>query len=79
LIDQSVLIKNNWGRTTFCPVRVIACALRGHDGLLFLASLVIHRGKLLVTNLALPLTPATGNEPEEGISRFTVSNIHLGR
>ena len=46
-------------------------------GLLFPASLVILDGRLLVTNLALPLTGAVGDEPEEQVSRYTVSEIRL--
>lgn len=44
-------------------------------GLLFPASLVIVRGNVFVTNLALPLTGATGDEPEEDVTRFTISLI----
>lgn len=46
-------------------------------GLLFPASLVIVGHKIFVTNLALPLTPATGDEPEENVRRWTISKIHL--
>jgi sugar lactone lactonase YvrE len=53
----------------------------GHDGaprgLLFPASIVISRGSIYVTNLALALTPAVGDEPEEGVSTYTVSRIPL--
>ena len=52
-----------------------------HDGavkgLLFPASLVISRADIYVTNLALPLTPAEGDEPEEDVTTFTVSRIEL--
>jgi hypothetical protein len=44
-------------------------------GLLFPASLVIQRDWVFVTNLALPLTPAGGDEPEEDIMKYTVSRI----
>lgn len=47
------------------------------DGLLFPASLVIVGDDLFVTNLALPLTPAVGDEPEEDVGRYTVSRIKL--
>jgi hypothetical protein len=30
-----------------------------------------------VTNLALPLTPAVGDEPEEDVTTYTVSRIPL--
>lgn len=49
-------------------------------GLLFPASIVISRGNVYVTNLALPLTPApdrAGDEPEEDVSTYTVSRFRL--
>ena len=46
-------------------------------GLLFPASIVIQGTWLYTTNLALPLTPAAGDEPEENISKFTVSRIKI--
>lgn len=46
-------------------------------GLLFPASLVIVGDKIFVTNLALPLTQATGDEPEEDVTRYTVSRINI--
>ena len=46
-------------------------------GLLFPASIVLSKGSLFVTNLALALTPATGDEPEEDVTVFTVSRIPL--
>jgi DNA-binding beta-propeller fold protein YncE len=46
-------------------------------GLLFPASPVIVGDDLFVTNLALPLTPAVGDEPEEDVTRWTVSRIKL--
>lgn len=47
------------------------------DGLLFPASLVIVGDHMYVTNLALPLTPAAGDEPEEDVTRWTISRIKL--
>jgi len=47
------------------------------DGLLFPASPVIVGDELFVTNLALPLTAAVGDEPEEDVTRWTVSRIKL--
>jgi DNA-binding beta-propeller fold protein YncE len=47
------------------------------EGLLFPASLVIVGDDMFVTNLALTLTPAAGDEPEEDVSRYTVSRIRL--
>jgi sugar lactone lactonase YvrE len=46
-------------------------------GLLFPASIVISRGDIYVTNLALALTPAMGDEPEEDVDRYTVSRVPL--
>jgi sugar lactone lactonase YvrE len=46
-------------------------------GLLFPASIVISRGFVYVTNLALPLTPAVGDEPEEDVTTYTVSRFRL--
>jgi sugar lactone lactonase YvrE len=47
------------------------------DGLLFPASVVIVGGDLYVTNLALPLTAAAGDEWEEDVSRWTISRVRL--
>ncbi len=47
-------------------------------GLLFPASPVLSGGFIYVTNAALALTPAAGDEPEEDVTRFTVSRIALG-
>jgi DNA-binding beta-propeller fold protein YncE len=46
-------------------------------GLLFPASLVIMDDKIFVTNLALPLTMTEGDEPEEDVTRYTVSQINI--
>jgi sugar lactone lactonase YvrE len=46
-------------------------------GLLFPASVVVSRGSLFVTNLALPLTTSVGDEPEERVTTYTVSRIPL--
>jgi DNA-binding beta-propeller fold protein YncE len=46
-------------------------------GLLFPASLVIVDDKIFVTNLALPLTEAVGDEPEEDVTRYTISRINI--
>ena len=52
-----------------------------HDGspkgLLFPASPVIVGGEIFVTNLAIALTPAVGDEPEEDVTRWTISRIKL--
>lgn len=48
-------------------------------GLLFPASIVISRGHIYVTNLALPLTneARVGDEPEEDVDTYTVSRFRL--
>lgn len=52
-----------------------------HDGsprgLLFPASVVIVGDEIFVTNLALPLNGVAGDEPEEDVTRWTVSRIKL--
>ncbi len=52
-----------------------------HDGtprgLLFPASIVIVRDHMYVTNLAVPLTPAVGDEPEEDVTRWTVARFRV--
>jgi sugar lactone lactonase YvrE len=47
------------------------------QGLLFPASIVIRGGNIYVTNLALALTPAVGDEPEEDVTTYTVSRVPL--
>jgi DNA-binding beta-propeller fold protein YncE len=46
-------------------------------GLLFPASLVIVDDWMYVTNLALPLTGAAGDEPEEDVTLWTVSRFRI--
>lgn len=46
-------------------------------GLLFPASLVIVDDDIFVTNLALPLTGTAGDEPEEDVTRWTVSRLKM--
>ena len=46
-------------------------------GLLFPASLVVVDDTIFVTNLALPLTMTTGDEPEEDVTRYTISRIDI--
>ena len=48
-------------------------------GFLFPASMVIIGGEFFVTNLALPLTDAVGDEPEEDVTRWTISRVLLPR
>jgi DNA-binding beta-propeller fold protein YncE len=48
-------------------------------GLLFPASMVIVDGWMYVTNLALPLTAAVGDEPEEDVTRWTLARIRVPR
>jgi sugar lactone lactonase YvrE len=45
------------------------------EGLLFPASLVILGDDIFVTNLALPLTTAEGDEQEEDVRRYTISRL----
>jgi DNA-binding beta-propeller fold protein YncE len=47
------------------------------EGLLFPASLVRVGRDMFITNLALPLTGAVGDEPEEDVRRWTVSRLRL--
>jgi DNA-binding beta-propeller fold protein YncE len=47
------------------------------DGLLFPASPVIVGDEIFVTNLAIALTEAKGDEPEEDVTRWTVSRMRL--
>jgi hypothetical protein len=47
------------------------------DGLLFPASPVIVGDQIFVTNLAIALTPAVGDEPEEVVTRWTISKMRL--
>ncbi len=46
-------------------------------GLLFPASVVILDDTIFVTNLALPLTMTEGDEPEEDVTKYTVSRIDI--
>jgi DNA-binding beta-propeller fold protein YncE len=48
-------------------------------GLLFPASIVIDDDWMYVTNLALPLTGAAGDEPEEDVKVWTVARIRIPR
>ena len=47
------------------------------ESLLFPASLATVGGFMYVTNLALPLTPTVGDEPEEDVTRWTVSRFRI--
>jgi len=49
------------------------------DGLLFPASPVIVGDEIFVTNLAIALTPTAGDEPEEDVTRWTISRMALPR
>jgi len=48
-------------------------------GLLFPASMVVVDGWMYVTNLALPLTDAIGDEPEEDVTRWNVVRFRVPR
>ncbi|MCB0209380.1 MAG: SMP-30/gluconolactonase/LRE family protein [Anaerolineae bacterium] len=47
------------------------------QGLLFPASLVVLDNQIFVANLALPLTAQAGDEPEEDVSRYTISVVDI--
>lgn len=47
------------------------------QGLLFPASIVFSKDSAFVTNLALPLTSAVGDEPEEDVRVYTISRIKV--
>lgn len=47
------------------------------EGLLFPASMTVVGGWMYVANLALPLTPMVGDEPEEDVKAWTVSRFKL--
>jgi DNA-binding beta-propeller fold protein YncE len=47
------------------------------EGLLFPASLVFVGDEMFVTNAALALTAAVGDEPEEDVTRYTISRIRV--
>ncbi len=47
------------------------------DGLLFPASPVIVGDEIIVTNLAVALTDAAGDEPEEDVKLWTISTMRL--
>lgn len=49
------------------------------DGLLFPASPVIYGDEIFVTNLGLPLNGVAGDEPEEDVTRWTISRLKLPR
>lgn len=46
-------------------------------GLLFPASMVVSGNFMYVANLALPLTPAVGDEPEEDVTRWNVARFRI--
>jgi sugar lactone lactonase YvrE len=48
-------------------------------GFLFPASMVSVDGFMYVTNTALPLTPAAGDEPEEDVTRWNIVRLRIGR
>jgi hypothetical protein len=75
---DEVLILNENGRVIaklgdFLGIRRDGSA----HGLLFPASLVIVDDKIFVTNLALPLTTTEGDEPEEDVTKYTISRIDI--
>ena len=77
---DEVVALNDKGRPT---IRAGVFEGVGRDGvprgLLFPASMAVADGWMYVANLALPLTDAVGDEPEEDVRRWTVSRIRLPR
>jgi DNA-binding beta-propeller fold protein YncE len=47
------------------------------DGLLFPASIAMLGEEMFVTNAALALTAAVGDEPEEDVTRYTISRVRV--
>lgn len=47
------------------------------DGLLFPASIAMVGEEMFVTNAALALTAAAGDEPEEDVTRYTISRVRV--
>jgi len=75
--DQ-VVVLNQDGRAVFELGEFLGLKKDGSPrGLLFPASLAINGKWVFVTNLALPLTPAEGDEPEEDATTYTVSRIKI--
>jgi len=75
---DEVLILNNNGRVIAKLGDFLGIRKDGSPrGLLFPASIVVVDDKIFVTNLALPLTPAVGDEPEEDVTIYTVSRIDI--
>jgi DNA-binding beta-propeller fold protein YncE len=77
--DQVVAIDPDTGRVVAEIGEFLGVKSDGSArGLLFPASLAeVANGKIVVTNLALPLTGPTGDEPEEDITKYTVSRINI--
>ena len=75
-----VVALNGAGRPTVRAGEFVGVKRDGTpDGLLFPASMVIVDGWMYVANLALPLTPMVGDEPEEDVTRWTVSRFRVPR
>jgi hypothetical protein len=77
--DQVVAIDPDTGRVVAEIGEFLGIKLDGSArGLLFPASLAeVANGKIVVSNLAVPLTGAIGDEPEEDITKYTVSRINI--
>ncbi len=76
--DQVVAL-NDHGRVVVRAGEFVAVHDGRPVGLLFPASLALADGWMYVTNLALPLTAAPGDEPEEDVTRWTVSRLRVPR
>jgi len=75
---DEVLVLNGNGRVVATLGDFLGIREDGRPrGLLFPASIVFSRGSAFVTNLALPLTSAVGDEPEEDVRIYTISRIRV--
>jgi DNA-binding beta-propeller fold protein YncE len=76
---DSVLALNDKGRVVARAGEFEGIRHGTPSGLLFPASLVAVDGWMYVTNLALPLTGAVGDEPEEDVTRWNVARFRIPR
>jgi hypothetical protein len=77
--DQIVAINPDTGRVVAEIGEFLRIKSDGSArGLLFPASMAeVADGKIVAINLAVPLTAAAGDEPEEDITKYTVSRINI--
>jgi len=75
--DQVVAL-NASGRITIKAGEFLGVRADGTPrGLLFPASMVVVGNSMYVTNLALPLTPPVGDEPEDFVTHWTISRFRV--